>query len=349
MQDEKAAPRILVFGTGSLGTVYTWLFSRAIPESNITAICRSNYDAASQNGFTVNSTIWGQGLTVRPRIVRSVTEAVGQLPPQAAFDYILVTCKALPTTPSTASLIQPAITSGKTAVVLVQNGIGIEDEYARLYANKGLDVALLSTAVYLPATQTSPAVVEHAVVEHLHVGTYPAHGVPEAHKRAAEKFVDLVRAAGATATLHDDVQAQRWAKLLINASWNPICALTRLTDRDFLATGSGGEGEGGGVTNDAFAFVRDVIREVASIAQACGYTEIDEELVEFQVTRVIKRGPPGITPSMMADALDMRTMETDAIVGNAVRIAKEKDVPVPLLRTIYMLIRGLSTSFANAR
>ncbi|KAI3336574.1 2-dehydropantoate 2-reductase [Xylariaceae sp. AK1471] len=337
------APRVLIFGTGSLGAVYTWVLSRAIPESNITAVCRSNYDAASRNGFTINSTIWGSDLRVRPQVVRSVSEAVTQSRSQP-FDYILVTAKALRTKPSTAELIRPAIAPGRTAVVLVQNGIGIEEEYARLYA--GDDVPILSTVVYLPATQTAPGVVSHGEIEHLHVGTYPASGVPETHKHAARAFVDLLKSASATATLYDDVQAQRWGKLLVNASWNPICALTRLRDRQFMESGRGNAEGKTDEENEAVQFVRDVMLEIASVAQACGYMDIDEKLVDFQIGRATCRDLPGIQPSMLADALDGRSIEVDAIVGNAVRIAREKNVPVPMLRTVYLLAQGLNASFS---
>ncbi|KAI1423260.1 2-dehydropantoate 2-reductase [Xylaria sp. FL1777] len=334
------APRALIFGTGSIGAVYAWALSRAIPESNITAICRSNYEVASQRGFTINSTIWGHDLSVRPQVVRSVSEAVAQS--SLPFDYILVAAKAIPTTPSTAELIRPAITPGTTTVVLVQNGIGFEEEYARLYA--GDDIPILSTVVYLPATQTAPAVVSHREIEHLHVGTYPASGVPETHKRAARAFVDLLTATGATSTLHDDVQAQRWSKLLVNASWNPICALTRSRDKQFIESGKKPDEE-----NEAARFVRDVMREIASVAQACGYKDIDDKVIDFQIGRMASRGPPGIQPSMLADALDGRSLEADAIVGNTVRIAKEKGVDVPLLRALYILAQGLSASFSLAK
>ncbi|KAK5631866.1 hypothetical protein RRF57_007580 [Xylaria bambusicola] len=334
------APRILIFGTGSLGGVYAWVLSRAIPESNITAVCRSNYEAASQRGFTINSTLWGQGLCVRPQVVRSVSEAVAQYP--LSFDYIIVTAKAIPTTLSTAELIRPAITPGRTAVVLVQNGIGIEEEYARLYA--GDDVPILSTVAYLPTTQTAPAVISHREVEHLHVGTYPASGVPDMHKRAAKAFVDLLTAAGATATLHDDVQAQRWAKLLVNGSWNPICALTRLRDGQFVDSG-----KKNGEENEAFGFVRNIMREIASIAQACGHENVDDKMIDFQLSRMTARGLPGLQPSMMADALDGKSLEVDAIVGNAVRIARDRNVPVPLLGAVYVLAQGLSASFSLPR
>ncbi|KAI0443858.1 2-dehydropantoate 2-reductase [Xylaria telfairii] len=338
------APRVLIFGAGSVGAVYGWVLSR-IPESSITAICRSNYDVASQSGFTINSTIWGADLHVRPQVVRSVSEAVVQSQSQP-FDYILVTSKALPSTPSTAELIKPAITPGTTAVVLMQNGIGIEEEYARLYA--GDDVPIISTVVYLPVTQTAPAVVQHSIIEHLHVGTYPASGVPETHKRTAEAFVDLLKTAGATATLHDDVQAQRWGKLLVNGSWSPICTLTRLRDVPFMQSGGKYGGARENAENEAVQLVRDVMLEIASVAQACGYKDIDEKLIDFQLGRATSRGLPGMQPSMLADALDTKSIEVD-IMRNAVKIANEKNVPVPMLRTLYLLAQGLNASFSLAK
>ncbi|KAI1431413.1 2-dehydropantoate 2-reductase [Xylaria sp. CBS 124048] len=336
-------PRILIFGTGSLGITYGWVLSRAVPESNITAVCRSNYDIAMKEGFVLNSTIWGNDHHMRPRVVRSVSEAITQS--QEPFDYILVTTKVLPSTASTPELIRPAITPGKTAVVLVQNGIRIEDEYARLYT--GDDVPILSTVAYLTAHRTAPNVASHEMLEHLHVGTYPAAGVPATHKLAAQAFVDLIKSGGATAILHDDIQAQRWDKAVINGSWNPICALTRLRDKEFLDFGQGKAKQGG--KDEHGRLIRDVMLEIASVAQACGYKNVNEKAVDFILERTVRFTSPGIKPSMLVDAIEERSLEIDAIVGNVVKTADEKDVPVPLLRTVYLLAQGLSGSFSLAK
>lgn len=321
------APRILVFGTGSIGAVYTWLLSQAVPALNISAICRSNYDEASKNGFTIHSTLWGQDLNVKPAVFRTVAEAA-EANPGRPFDYILVSSKALTTTPSTAEIIKPAVSEG-TTIVLIQNGIAIEDEYAKLFPKS----PLLSTVVYLPATQVTPGVIQHKEVELLHVGTYPAKSTQIA-KDSAKVFVDLLGSAGATAKLHDDVQFERWSKLLVNTSWNPICALTRLRDRQFID-----------VDDDVPAFVRDVMVEISSVAQACGYHQINEGLVDFQIGRALKRDLPGVQPSMLADTLAGKNIEVEAIVGNVVKLAKQKGIRVPMLRTIYLLARGLDRSF----
>lgn len=333
------APKVLIFGTGSIGGAYAVILSRAVPASDITVICRSNFDAVAKNGITLHSSLpaWGRDLNARPSVARTVPEAV-QANQGAPFDFVIVTSKALSATPSTAELIQPAVTPGTTTIVLIQNGINIEAPFAALFPEN----PILSTVVYLPATQIQPGVIEHKEVELLHIGTYPAHA-PAPHKDAARSFADLLTRAGASTKLHDgDVQAERWSKLLVNASWNSICALTRCRDRQLLEISSTQAGDFAG-------FVRAVMLEIAATAQAYGYTEVNEALVDLQLTRATSRQLPGIQPSMMADALAGRNMEIDAIVGNTVKLAREKGVPTPMLQTIYFLVAGLDRSFSLAK
>ena len=320
------APRILIFGAGSVGTVYAYILSRAVSASNLVTVCRSNFEPASRNGFTIHSNLWGQGLNFRPVVVRTIEDAVA-LEPGAHFDYIIVSSKALPTVPSTAEVIKPAISS-QTTIVLIQNGIATEESYSKLFPNN----PLLSTVVYLPATQIEPGVVQHKEIELLHLGPYPA----SSNTESASRFATLLKSGGASAKVHEDVQFERWSKLLVNASWNPICALSRSRDAQILKSSA-----------EAKDFVRDVMLEICAVANACGYTAVDATLVDFQLGRALVRDLPGVEPSMMADALAGRNMETDAIVGNLIKLAKEHGVKTPMLRTIYVLATALNSSFSH--
>jgi len=323
------APRILIFGTGGIGIAYAYIFSRVIPTSHLITVCRSNYEAASKNGFTINSAIWGENLKFIPVVVRSVSEGA-ELDPSQHFDYVIICSKALPTSPSTPKLIKPAI-SPSTTIVLIQNGIAIEEPYAKLYPEN----PLLSTVVYFPANQTSPGVVLHSEkTEMLHIGAYPA----SSNTDSATKFAKILTDAGATTKVHADVQFERWSKLVVNASWNPICALTRSRDAQFLHS-----------SPDATEFVKDVMLEIAAVANACGYPDINVDLVAFQLNRATARKLPGVDPSMYVDAMHGRNMEVEAIVGNVIGLAKEKGVRTPLLRAIYMLVAGLDDSFTREK
>lgn len=46
-----APPKVLLFGSGAVGTVYLWLLSKV---SSTTAVCRSNYEVAKNDGFIIH-------------------------------------------------------------------------------------------------------------------------------------------------------------------------------------------------------------------------------------------------------------------------------------------------------
>lgn len=322
------SPRILIFGGGSIGAVLAYLLSKSIDASNIVVVCRSNYDVVAKHGFTINSTVYGMNENVRPVAVRSVTEAIQAYPD--GFDYICVATKAIVKgNISQPELIKPAV-SAKTNIVLMQNGISIEEPYRALFP----DNAIASVAIYMPCTQTAPGVVSHTLFSKFLLGTYPAKAKSE-HKSSTAQFVGLLNDSGATAVHEDDIQLARWTKLIVNGSLNPICALSRLRDVQFLGAAPGAE-----------SFLRNVMSEIASIARAEGYREVDDSVVDRQLRLSTVRSPPGVEPSMMADALSGQHLEVECIVGNALRIAQRHGVDAPRLETIYYLAKGLDMSFS---
>jgi len=236
---------------------------------------------------------------------------------------VLVCSKAIPGT--IPNIIRPAVTPGHTTIVLIQNGVGIEEEYAAAFPSN----PIVSCVVYLPATQRPAGVITHGEVERLEIGSYPS----SASSQHAEAFAKLIQDAGATAELYDDVQLKRWFKLVVNASWNPLCALTLCTDVEFMESSS---------LATSLAF--DIMLEVCAIANAYGYT-ISREEAEFQLGRAKARieTRKGIEPSMLQDVRDGRKMEVEAIIGNAVRLGKEKGVKCEKLELIYVLAAALDS------
>jgi 2-dehydropantoate 2-reductase len=321
-------PKVLVHGSGAIGAVYIYLLLQA--GCSVTAVCRSNYTAAKANGFTLDSDRYGQGIKIHPNVVQTPEEAASQGP----FDFIIVSTKALPGQKlSTPSIIKPAITSDKTTIVLIQNGIGIEDEYATAFPSN----PLLSCVVYLPTTQISPGHISTGAIELLQIGTFPAaQEVSSPAKHAAFQLQSLLASAGGNAELHADIQAQRWSKLLINASWNPICALTLSRDVAFLASSAIAE-----------KLVTDVMNEVVAIAQAKGDTNVTSEMARGQLQRALERkGTKGIEPSMLVDVVNGRRMEVEVILGNPIKVANEVGVSVPRMETLYVLLKALDEAMA---
>ena len=324
----ESSPRVLIFGTGSIGAVYAFILGRA--DCHITTVCRSNYDVIKSEGIKIESTILGSHI-FRPDVVS--TEI-----PQDRYDYVLVASKSFPRA-NQAQLIALGVTPGHTTIVLLQNGIDIEAPYREEFPEN----PILTCVVYLPVTQVSPGVFHHKELECLIIGTYP-HTAPQTHKAKAQTFGDLIAAGGGTPDVQDDVQGERWMKLLANGPWNPICALTRSRDAEFLTSNSKE------ICQPAVDLVERIMEEISLVAIASGYPQIDSTKVAFQLSRAKARitgeDNQGVEPSMMADVLHGRQMEVDAIVGNAVRIADRLGVAekIPMLRMLWILAEALNNS-----
>jgi 2-dehydropantoate 2-reductase len=319
--------RILIFGTGSIGAVYGFLLQKAGAE--VTCVCRSTYDTAKRHGLRIESTIFGTH-TFRSNIVKSVSDAVAQKKTSEVFDFIVVCTKAISNTNtplSPPSLIQAAVSAGITSIVVIQNGLGVERVYREAFPTN----TIISGVTYMPVSQIKPGVFSHTETQMLHLGVYQAKGATALDHRNTESFADLLKSAGAEVKVHQDVQIERWTKLVGNATWNPICALCRCRDLEFLEASPA-------LAED---FIVESMREVVSVAAASGYgNHISEGAIKMQLARSKARKWPGVEPSMMADMLSGKPMEIEGIVGEVVEIAKNKGVSVPRLETLYLLLRG---------
>lgn len=314
---------ILLYGAGSIGGVYLYQLLQA--GCDVTAVCRSNYTTVKTQGFRLSSVRYGE-VSYRPTaVVRDVSKCSNHV-----LDFVLVCTKSFPgSMPSLAEQLRPVLEGRpRTAIVLAQNGIMIEDEIAAAFPES----PVLSGVVYCPAVQTGPGTIEYPeMLNLLELGTYPS-TAPESHKNAARRFADLMRKGGGNAEVHDDIQVPRWSKLLMNAAWNPIGALTLTTDGDFLRT------------SDPYAhdLAWAVMMEIVELAQRVGVPGITVEVAEKKFSIAQKRAETGTgrEMSMLQDVRQGRTFEVEAILGNAVRLGKQKGVSMPRLETLYALAKA---------
>lgn len=317
--------RILVVGVGSIGIVYSVLFTRAGAE--VVCVCRSNYAEAKASGLELKSQLFGDQ-TIYPVVVSSVNEAARTS--GKPFHYVVVTTKSFPGTQlQSVQSLRPVLNNTTTSVVLLQNGIGIEKDYHEEYPH----AQIVSGVVYMPTSRTSPTSVKHTEVERLYLGPSP---FGEKHD-LARGVSTLLRAGGATVSDCDDIQGERWKKIVANGTWNPLCALSRCRDLQLLAA-----------CPLTLQVANDIMREICTVAAAGGYSKYaNEEAIAFQMGRSRARDYPGVEPSMMADMNTGREMEVEAILGGIVKYAQEYNIAVPRLETIYILLVGLNSSFKN--
>ena len=301
--------KILLIGAGGLGVFFTSRLASAGAETAVVA--RHDFAAASAGGYEVND---------RGTVSRYVPDYVIRSAAECPFvpDYVLIAAKVLPgAEPSVLTAGMPC--SRDTVIVLIQNGIGIENAAAEVFP----DNELLSAVAYLCASRPESGKVINTGPGRLEMGSFPA-GKPSVR---AERLAELFEKGGAPCRLLENVQTARWRKLLWNAPFNPVSVLA-------------GGADTGRICNDPelTGLCLELMYEVIAAAECAGIRmERSEAQVMMDYTRTLKP----YNSSMLQDYLAGRPLEVEAILGNALRIAQQGGVSVPRMEACYALLKSV--------
>ncbi|KDN39917.1 6-phosphogluconate dehydrogenase C-terminal domain-like protein [Tilletiaria anomala UBC 951] len=280
----KPAPQVLTIGFGALGCLYSLLLERG--GAQVTAVARSNYDAVQQHGVDIRSVKYGDQDGWKPhRVIRTPAEALDRV-----YDYILCTSKCTPDFAPLSQAIRPFLQaphsgSAGPLLILIQNGIGIEDEvYETLVLREKLACGVVSCCAWVGCNLVDGGRrIEHGLLEKLEMGLFPtppsgnSHATPTVHstalhtvteiqhaQAALESFVRIYSAGGGGASPVSDIQPARWRKLLWNTGWGGLAVLARQPLAKLIDEAS-------------LPFSIDVVRrtmfEVLYVARACRYGE----------------------------------------------------------------------------
>ncbi|SCO76439.1 related to ketopantoate reductase [Fusarium oxysporum] len=327
-----AKSRILVVGMGGIGTIAAYALEKN-HKAEVTAVMRSNYDAAAENGIDIDSVEHGQIKAWRPTaIVKSVPDVFeGDIAP---FDYILVTTKNIPDIkPTVADIIAPAVTPGKTAIVLSQNGINIEKPLVERFPIN----PLISSVVYTGANETTKAKVYTAEPDTQKIGAFVNPKVPsKIAEEAAKRYVGIYNPNGNLNIIYEpDVAAVRWRKLAYNSSFNPVSSILRMDTTHMRMSRH--------IIED---LILPIIEEIRTVAKASGVM-----LQEDLIGSVMAQDSPDeyFKPSMCQDHEKGQLMEIENIVGEVVREGKKYGVLMPTLRVVYGIMKGLQLNIKEER
>lgn len=297
--------KILVIGSGAVGSFYGSLLAKAGAE--VAMVARSDYPQVREHGITIRSESPLGTYRFRPvQVFRDVSEV------DFAPDYVLLCIKVVEGA-DRAGLLRGAL-APSSHIVLISNGVEIEAEIAAAFPEH----ELISGLAFICVSRTAPAEVWHQAYGRLSLGTYPR-GVSPAVERLCQAF----GATGITCHATADIVAARWQKCVWNAPFNPLSVLSGgLDTRNILA--------------HAEPLVRSIMMEVCQLAGALGHPP-PADLIDQQIEGT-RRMPPYKT-SMLLDFEAGRPLETEAILGNAVRAARRIGLATPILDTLYALLK----------
>jgi len=262
-------------------------------------------------------------------------EATDDLAAVRDSDFVFVTLKAH-SLPAIAERLAASLGDG-TTVVSAQNGIPwwyfqrhggeLEGTYLETVDPGGMigrtidPMRVIACIVYPATSVVGPGVVRHVEGERFSLG--------ELDGGQTERIVSLagvLTGAGLKAPVQPRIRQELWLKLMGNAVFNPLSALTRAS----LA---------GMAESPVLApVVRAAMEEVEAVARRLGIempVSIDQRI----------RGAARVgdhKTSMLQDLEAGRPLEIDAITGSVVELAGRLGIPVPHLETIYASVKILA-------
>jgi len=176
---------------------------------------------------------------------------------------------------------------------------------------------ILGCVVHAAAEVPEPGVVRHTA------GRLFLVGEPDRTRSArAERLVAAMNAAGFEARQAEDIRVEIWVKLIGNLSYNPVAALALARMNDIHGSEA------------LLALIRAMMAEAMRVAEAYGVRipmTVDERID-------VARQLAGAKISMHQDVEKRRPLETDAIIGAVVELARNAGIATPMIDAVYALI-----------
>jgi 2-dehydropantoate 2-reductase len=332
--------KVAVVGCGAVGSFYGAKLARAGDEVHF--LLRSDYDAVRRQGVLIRSP---EGdFQVRPHCARR-PEEIGPA------DLVLI---GLKTTASEAfvKLLPPLVAPG-TAVLTLQNGLGNEEQLARLFPVK----QIMGGLCFVCLNRVAPGVVQHIGYGQVVVGEFQRQPEPRTHELAA-RFC----AGGVPCTVTDNLARAHWEKLVWNIPFNGLgvasaagfdalvqsrCNPQPSTINHQLSTTTDC------LTTDALladarwaGLVRDLMLEVIAAARALGF-EVPDTYADQQIERTRTMG--AYRASTLIDFERGQPLELQSLFLEPLQRAAGAGVAMPRLSALCAVLRNLEQRGHPAR
>ena len=173
---------------------------------------------------------------------------------------------------------------------------------------------VMGSIAYFATTLQTPGVIRHIEGNRLSLGE-PDGSRSDRSKRIAEALI----AGGIRTPVTTRIRQEIWVKLLGNASFNPISALTGATLAEMVRD------------PHAQRLIREIMSEVEAVAKSVGIemlVSIDQRIAGAEKVGEHKT-------SMLQDLEAKRPLELDEVVGAVIELGERAGIGTPVLRAVY--------------
>lgn len=306
----KGDRRYAILGTGALGGYYGACLQRVGLEVHF--LLHRDYQHVREQGLVIESP---DGDFTLP--VVNAYDAVTKMP---ACDVAIVALKT--TQNHLLPDILPPVVKDDGVVLVLQNGMGIEQEVAQLVGSK----RVMGGLCFLCSNKVGPGHIHHLDYKQITLGEYLPDYQPGGLTERMRQIADDFERAGIPITLAEDLLLARWQKLVWNIPYNGLSVVLDATTNELMA--------------DQYtrSLVEQLMGEVLAGAAATG-RKISDRFIQTMLDYTEKMTP--YRTSMKIDYDERRPLEVEAIVGNPLRVATAAGTDLPLISMLYRQLKFL--------
>jgi len=298
-----------ILGSGAVGGYYGAKLVRA--GHDVTFIARGAHLAAiRERGLEIRSPALGD-FTVRARAEED-TALVGPV------DVVIVAVKAYDNG-SALDMIAPMV-GPNTTVLPLQNGVDSVDELA---ARLG-QAAVVGGVTYVATALTAPGVIDQTGT-HRRIVFGEVFGAPPRLTERIAAIRDALAGADIQAEAVPDGRVPIWEKFIFLVSLAGFTGAARLPIGPILADEQ---------IRGAFF---DGCREIERLARAEG-VPIAPDIIE-RIGAYVDGIPKSMRSSLLIDLAQGKRIEVEQLQGSVVRRAARAGIPVPIMSTLYSVLK----------
>lgn len=287
-----------IIGTGAIGGFYGGKLAKAGQEVHF--LLHKDYEYVKQNGLQVDSCDGPFHLDG----VNAYNDTTA-MPP---CDVVLVCLKSINN--GMLKTLLPPLLHQRTLVVLIQNGIGVEEDVQRDFPG----VQLAAGLAFICSAKTEPGRVNHQCYGSINLANYSCRD--EALMAAV---VAEFREAGIETGFVEYHEA-RWKKAVWNMPFNGMTVALHAQTDELLKH------------PETRQLIRDQMMEVVGASRALGVNGVDEAFVEKMIRMTDEMTP--YSPSMRLDYDFHRPMEIHYLYTRPIEIAREAGYRMPKLEML---------------
>lgn len=302
-----------ILGTGAIGGY----FAIKLFQAGFTVHCllRRDFSHVKQHGLTL--------ISDKEKITAPINayQSIHDMP---VCDTILVALKT--TDNELLKDLLPKIMHSGTTVVILQNGIGIEQEIAEFID----PYKVIGGSCMLKVSRESSGVIRHFGLNSIELAQYYADAYQEGITDKVEELAENFRKARIPCIVTTHLATMRWKKLAGNIAVNGLSVVLNAYTQELVKHPA------------SFRLLCAITKEVISAAEQSG-AKLPKDFYQFRLNVLQSFSDMEKNYSSMKEDFDAkRPLELHAIYENAISLAERNNFSMPLTEMLYQQLLYLN-------